>query len=132
LTSVCEAHFQIEQTVLRRRPAMGGGKMNMNLTRNRNAKSNGGGFDGATVQAVWQKGRAVPGYDPAHWRVDACGAWMQFSEYGTASDLGWEVDHIKPVARGGSDDLSNLQPLHWQNNRHKADDWPNWTCAVQG
>ena len=37
---------------------------------------------------------------------------------------GWEIDHIKPVARGGSDDLSNLQPLYWETNRNKGDQYP--------
>lgn len=87
-------------------------------------------FDPWTVQMVWQKAQVVPGYDPATLRKDACGAWIRFSDHGTTNDTGWEVDHVVPVAKGGSDALSNLQPLHWQNNRHKADDWPNWSCAV--
>lgn len=45
-------------------------------------------------------------------------------------DNGWEIDHIVPVAKGGSDNLSNLQALLCTNNRHKADNYPNWVCAV--
>ena len=37
-----------------------------------------------------------------------------FDKYGdTSSDYGWEIDHIKPVARGGTDNLNNLQALYW-------------------
>ena len=57
---------------------------------------------------------------------------MRYSYGDRSSPYGWEIDHIKPVAQGGSDELSNLQPLHWENNAHKSDNWPNWTCKLKG
>lgn len=76
-------------------------------------------------KAVWNKGIIVPGYDASQYRKDIAGAWMSYSEYGnTNSDLGWEIDHIRPRAEYGSDFIPNLQPLQWQNNRSKGDDYP--------
>ena len=101
------------------------------MPRHHNTTRTGHGFTQATVDAVWRKGRTVPGRNPAQYRKDSCNARMDRLAYGsTKSASGWEIDHIKPVAKGGSDDLSNLQPLQWQNNRKKGDDWPNWNCAV--
>lgn len=101
------------------------------MARYPNTTRDGYRFSDQTVNAVWAKGRVIPGYDPAQYRLDACNAVIARTHYGsTASQYGWEVDHIRPVASGGSDDLSNLQPLQWENNRHKSDHWPQWTCKV--
>lgn len=98
------------------------------MARNPNTTTQGGRFDEATIEAVWRKGIFDPNY-PSY-RKDACGAYMQRDKYGVTGQWGWEIDHIIPVAKGGSDSLSNLQPLMWENNRHKSDNYPNWSCKI--
>jgi len=86
-----------------------------------------GSIDLALLRAVWAKGQIVQSYDPAVYRKDICGNWMQFDQHGKEGDYGWEVDHIKPLALNGPDALANMQPLWWRNNRRKGDIYP-WSC----
>ena len=99
------------------------------MARQLNTTTTGKVFDEATIEAVWKKGTPEPGL--SSFRKDVCGASMQRNKYGTTEKYGWEIDHKKPVAQGGTDNLDNLQPLQWENNRHKGDNYPKWDCKIK-
>jgi len=68
------------------------------MARSPGSKAGGGSFDEATIEAVWKKGTPEPGY--TGFSKDACGASMQRPKHGKTEQWGWEIDHIKPVAKG--------------------------------
>ena len=81
-------------------------------------------------RAVWNKGRIVYGFDPNMIRQDIAGAWMVWNAYGKQTKYGWQIDHIYPESKGGSNRLANLQPLQWQNNEAKSDAVGDWVAVV--
>ncbi|MBN9164472.1 MAG: HNH endonuclease [Myxococcales bacterium] len=87
-------------------------------------------FDETTIAWVFLRSDPIDGLDPNEWRRDLCGATIRRSEHGnTESKHGWEIDHVQPVAFGGGDELENLQPLQWENNRAKGNGLLR--CAVR-
>ncbi len=66
--------------------------------------------------AAWSKASMAVGKG-VEYRQDDLGRLMRWRDYGNRSSFyGWEIDHILPIAMGGTDDLSNLRALHWQSN----------------
>lgn len=75
-------------------------------------------FTEKEIQSVWEKGKIISPNDGNMWRLDACNAWMHRANYGNhKSKYGWEIDRISPE---GSDDISNLRPMQWENMRVKS------------
>ena len=74
-------------------------------------------YDEVTILLIWDNATVIPGRDPRTWRRDAYGNLVLFAAYGNRDDdFGWEIDHIVPVADGGTDDDVNRRALHWRAN----------------
>lgn len=87
-------------------------------------------YTDSLIEQVWNKAGIVLHYDSSVWRQDFAGAWIKRDQYGIQSKYGWEIDHLYPKSKGGSDDLSNLVPLHWRNNETKGNDMPEFQTSI--
>ncbi len=77
----------------------------------------------AKIDAVWEKRAGKGNAKPNAYCKDSNGNKIKYDDYGNRNSVyGWEIDHIKPVSKGGSDGLFNLQPLQWKANTDKDDD----------
>lgn len=73
------------------------------------------------IEKTWKNAKKIRGQDPSVYRQAPYGNTMYKPLYGKDTDMGWQVDHITPKARGGSDATRNLQALNTRLNREKAD-----------
>lgn len=65
---------------------------------------------------AWENAKKIQGKDPDLYRQDPYGNIMYKPSYGKNSEKGWEVVHIKPKSKEGSDATKNLQALNTSVN----------------
>lgn len=73
------------------------------------------------IEHAWENAKPIRGQNPDTWRRDSEGNKIRSGSHGTLGQYGWEVDHKNPKAKGGTDNLRNIQALHWEENREKSD-----------
>ena len=64
-------------------------------------------------------------FDESGGKCSYCHIRLVFEDYGKGWGLEWEVDHGKPVSRGGTDDINNLHASCRACNREKSDKTPD-------
>lgn len=69
---------------------------------------------------VWDKAKKIEGKDSKKYRQDAYNNVIYYNSYGKNTEKGWEIDHIVPKSRGGSNNIRNLQALKTSINRVKS------------
>jgi 5-methylcytosine-specific restriction endonuclease McrA len=73
------------------------------------------------INNAWIRATPIDGYSPSQWRRDEYGNAIHYNSYGTTGEYGWELDHRKPLSKGGSERQTNIRALHWKANRAKSD-----------
>ena len=74
-----------------------------------------------TKDKVWKLASSIKGKDSDMYRKDSYGNILFYNSYGKTTEMGWQIDHIKPQSKGGSDTLRNLQALQSKINNSKSD-----------
>ncbi len=70
------------------------------------------------VDGVWETGRATADRDSTVWRLDECGAWINYKHYGSEkSEFGWRILN---VSAGSTNELDNLRPFHRENDFNRS------------
>jgi hypothetical protein len=69
---------------------------------------------------VWKLAKIIEGCDPKMYREDPYGNKICYTAYGKNENQSWQIDHIKPSSKGGSDNLRNLQALNSSVNQSKG------------
>ena len=75
-------------------------------------------FSQAKILAIWEKAQTIPGVNPSQVRKDKFGKEIAYEAYGLDSPKGWNIHHKTPLEKGGSNDIGNLEPLHWKNHKN--------------
>jgi len=83
-----------------------GGKRDSNLNRKEDS--------------VWDSMTAIPGKNPKMYRQDSYGNTIFKQSYGKNTPMGWVIDHVWPVSKGGSNKEKNLEALQTSENRSKS------------
>ena len=73
------------------------------------------------IDKVWSKAKKIRGEEPSKVRQDPYGNRIRKVRFGKDSPEGWEIDHIKPKSKGGSDHPRNLQAMQTDKNRELGD-----------
>jgi len=87
-------------------------------------------FPEEKVNTIWNKAKKINGQNSDKYRQDVGGAWIQKDKYGKEENFGWEIDHMLPESLGGTEHSTNLQPLQWENNRTKSDNFPSYSTSI--
>lgn len=77
-------------------------------------------FTKSEVDRAWNKSAHVTSADPNKYRQDNCGNVIYKGSYGKDTTMGWNVDHKKPLSKGGSYNSVNLQALQTAQNKSKS------------
>ena len=73
---------------------------------------------------AWDNASKVRDKNPDTWRRDPYRNLIKKGSYGTNGEFGWEVDHINPKSKGGSDSSKNIQALNTKKNRSLSNKYP--------